>query len=182
MKQAELARRVGIDRQALWKIEHNQRAVRADELPAFVRELDLTAEQILGQKPLHGLAESEAVFIHEPEMSDTELRLARLLYPQGQADTMIVGAPSLILEGYAPGDRILVDQNRAPEIGDAVVVQVRDDETDTAETVLRCYRPPMLMPAAVEPIRFEPFLVEDSRVTVMGVIVNRYRPPEDRAA
>lgn len=181
ISQAELARRVGIDRQKMWKIETNRREIQPEEIPALQRELGLNLEQLLGQKPIRGFAESDVEYINEPDMTDVELRLARLLYPAGQADTLIVTTPALILNGYATGDRILVDRSRQPMPGENVICQIYDEEIGWAETILRCYRPPMLMPAAVE-TRYRAYSEEDPNVRILGVIVNRYQKPEVHAA
>ena len=181
ISQAELARRVGIDRQKMWKIETDRREIQPEEIPALQRELGLNLEQLLGQKPLRGFAESEAEYINEPDMTDLELRLARLLYPTGQADTLVVTTPALILNGYAIGDRILVDRKRQPSSGDNVVCQIYDEEIGWAETILRCYRPPLLMPAAVE-THYRAYPEDDPNVRIVGVIVNSYQKPEVHAA
>ncbi len=47
MTQEDLAEATGIDRDKIAKIETGRRAVAADELPAFARVFDLTADELL---------------------------------------------------------------------------------------------------------------------------------------
>lgn len=174
LSQAELAREVGLDRQQMWKIETNRRAVKLEEAPAFERVLGLDLEQITGQKPLESGPEGEARFVAEPDMSEQELRLARLLYPQGQTDMLIVTSPSLLLAGYVPGDRILVDREREPEEKDCVVCQLYDEETGWGPPLLRCYEPPFLIPHSVEG-HYRFFEESTHEIRILGVIVSRYQ-------
>lgn len=178
MTQEELAEKAGVTSgNAVSKMEAGIRQPKANEIPGLCSVLGLTPKQLLGEEPLTGLAEPEAVYVPEPELAAAEPAVARLLYPEGRADTMVVKAPTLILEGYAPGDHILVDGKREPKPGDCVVAQVYCDETGSSEIVLRVFDPPFLIPSTHEGRRFETYLMTD-QVKVMGVIVNRYKPPE----
>lgn len=150
----------------------------------FARALGVPPAAILEGAMVRGLGESEVSFVEEPDRDETDLRLANVLYPSGRADTMVVHSPSLLLRGYAVEDRILVDMARRPREGDAVVAQIYDDESGTAETVLRILRGGFLVAAATEE-RFQPLLVGDNHVQIKGVVVGRYSrplPPADKAA
>ena len=183
LKQAEAARLIGMEKNQLYKLETGRlKKIPPEHIPGLERVLKMTVAQMLGQQPLHGFTEPEARFLHEPDLGDLELRAARVLYPGRHADTMIVGAPSLLLKGYAPGDRILVDMALKPELGNCVVAQVYDEEVAAAETVLRVYQPPVLVPATADVGRFKTYVIDDSAVKIMGVIVNRYGPLQEQAA
>jgi transcriptional regulator with XRE-family HTH domain len=52
MKQKDLAQKVGIDRASLAQIENNKRALRAEEIAIFSRNLNVSADQLLGIEPL----------------------------------------------------------------------------------------------------------------------------------
>lgn len=142
--------------------------------------LEWSVMDLLGQEPAtpaipyqqQGMSEAEAIFIPEPELTDTDMRMARM-YPLGRADIMLVGSQSLLLRGYIPGDRILIDMNRKPSPGDAVVVQLYDDSTGTAETLLRIYKPPVLLPASADE-KYQMVTLGDNKATIKAVIVGRY--------
>lgn len=119
-----------------------------------------------------GMSEPEAIFVPESELTDIDMRMARM-YPVGRADIMLVGSQSLLLKGYIPGDRILIDMNRKPVSGDAVVVQVYDDNAGTADTLLRIYSPPVLLPASTD-AQYEMIAVGNDNATIKAVVVGRY--------
>lgn len=158
--------------------------IKPDWIRRFARALGVPPATLLEGAMVRGLGESEVSFVPEPDRDETDLRLANVLYPSGRADTMVVHSPSLILRGYAVDDRILVDMKRRPREGDAVVAQIYDDESGTAETVLRVLRGSFLVAAATEE-RFQPLLLGDNHVQIKGVVVGRYSrplPPADKAA
>ena len=53
-------------------------------------------------------AGSDVAALGEADLSETDLRLARLLHPAGGAETYEVRTPAVICAGIAPGARILV--------------------------------------------------------------------------
>lgn len=166
-----LAERVrGTSGEQMRKLEAGERRLTADWMARLARAFGVPAGALIGAP---GLAEPECRFVAESDVSETELRLARLLYPGRHADTMIVQAGALELRGYQPGDRILVDLERAPRDGDPVVAQLYDDAAAAAETVLRIYRPPLLLAHSTD-MRYEPLVLGDDHVAVMGVVVARY--------
>lgn len=52
LSQAELAEKVGLNREALSSIENNSRQIKADELCRFSDELGVSSDQLLGRTPL----------------------------------------------------------------------------------------------------------------------------------
>ena len=166
----------GLDSDKISKIELGRRQLSAAEAMRLIELYGAAAHEAAGLTPAAGLAESEVAYLGSGEQQEQHApTLATLLYPQGQADTMIVNARSLVLEGYVPGDRILVDIKRKPRHGNAVIIQVHDDQTGSAETLLRVYKPPHLLPASLDH-DFLPFMVDDGRINIMAVVVARYRP------
>ena len=87
---------------------------------------------------------------------------------------------ALELNGYLPGDVVLVDQTQMPQTGDAVCAQTNIDfRRGTAETAMRIYERVgaayALVAASMDPAFRAPIAVDD-RVTIKGVIVGMVRP------
>ena len=85
--------------------------------------------------------------------------------------TMRINTRALELEGYMPGDVIVVDLANGHSTGDVVVAQ-QYDESGEAETVLRIYDKPMLTARCTTPPK--PRLVDDD-VVIMGRVVALHR-------
>ena len=165
----------GLDGDKISKIERGIRDLSRREAIRLVDVYGPRAREAADFISAHGLAESEVGYIGSGSEERHAPTLATLLYPQGRADTMIVNSRSLVLEGYVPGCRILVDRDCKPRDGDVVVIQVNGDQTDSAKMLLRIYKPPHLVPAALSR-DFPPFVVGDERIDIMAVVVARYKP------
>jgi hypothetical protein len=77
--------------------------------------------------------------------------------------------------GYLPGDIVISDAAVQPYAGDAVVAQVYDLRSGTAETVFRVFEAPYLIAASADPALRKPLLVDNERVIVMGTITQSFR-------
>lgn len=77
--------------------------------------------------------------------------------------------------GYLAGDIIIADASVSPNAGDAVVAQVYDLRSGTAETMFRILEPPYLIAACSDPALRKPLLVDNERVIVMGTITQSFR-------
>lgn len=95
-------------------------------------------------------------------------------------DPWVMRTRALEHVGYMPGDILLVALNEKPQPRDAVCAQVYDWVTGKAETVMRIYEPPFLIPATSDPRLVKPFIVDDDMVVIKGVIVNAIRPRRAR--
>ncbi len=163
----------GLDGDKISKIERKIRDLSRRE---GIRLIDVYGERARDAAEFvsaGALVGSEVAYPGPDEACPHAPTLAMLLYPQGKAATMIVNARSMVLEGYMPGCRILVDLDRQPRLGDAVVVRVDDGPTGGAN-MLRLYKPPDLLAAALEQ-DFRPFREDDERIKIMAVVVARYR-------
>lgn len=98
------------------------------------------------------------------------------------ADWWSVETKLLNLEGYMPGDLVLVDLNETPRSGDVVVAQVTQSGNGKVETVFRKYEPPFLTCRTTEASYPRPELVDGERVIVMGVVVSAWRKRARNAA
>lgn len=77
--------------------------------------------------------------------------------------------------GYRAGDIVISDQSVLPHAGDAVVAQVYDVRSGTAETVFRILEAPYLVAASADPALRKPLLIDNERVIVMGTITHSFR-------
>jgi transcriptional regulator with XRE-family HTH domain len=74
------------------------------------------------------------------------------------------------------GDILLTDLMPEPRPGDTVLVQVYDDETGTAKTLLREFRPPVLLTR--EPGDDEPIIAtDDPRIRIAATVATVLRAP-----
>lgn len=91
-----------------------------------------------------------------------------------------VATDALDLEGYLPGDRVVVDMSVKPEPGDVVCAQVYNFQRGTAETVLRVYQPPFLVARSTSRrADTKPLFIDNERVVVRGTVIRMIR---ERAA
>jgi hypothetical protein len=81
--------------------------------------------------------------------------------------------------GYLPGDVVFVRMlatGEHPRPQDAVCAQVYDRQHGAAETIWRVYDPPYLVGAGHDRTAYKPMLVDNDRVTIVGVIAESFRP------
>lgn len=96
------------------------------------------------------------------------------------ADAWVIRSRALDVMGYMPGDIVIVEIGRPPQIGDIVCAQVNiDTKRGTAETVMRIFQRAgaslMLMAASNDPLLQQPIAVDD-RVEIRGVVIGLLRP------
>lgn len=96
-------------------------------------------------------------------------------------DWWLIKSRALDLEGYLPGDRVLVDLGERPHAGDIVVAQVISERGEP-ETVFRKFEPPFLFTRSTLPDSGKPILVDYERVSIMGVIVASWRDRKANAS
>lgn len=118
-----------------------------------------------------GFASDAAPWVPKPDDATAEpiRNMARSL-GAGVAgrDIWRVNSRVMILDGFAEGDFILVDQHASPKPGDAVIAQVYDWDRGTATTILRRYDPSVLTAASANPSEWKPLSTES--VKIMGVV------------
>lgn len=118
--------------------------------------------------PPAGFAEPELRRIEAPA-NESGLSAARA----GQ-DVWENRGVAMEMEGIMPGDHLLVDMNLAPRSNDIVIAQVYNDARGDAETVLRRYDPPFLLAAQAVRRPPKPLLVDNDRVVIRGVVIERW--------
>lgn len=82
---------------------------------------------------------------------------------------------SLVLAGYMPGDTVWADARIAPRDGDIVIAQNYDMQRATAETVIRVYKAPFLMTAAIGADERKPIMADGHQAIILGTITRSER-------
>jgi SOS-response transcriptional repressor LexA len=90
-------------------------------------------------------------------------------------DPWTIRTRALELEGYMPGDVVLVDLNATPKPGDVVCAQIYEWPVMRANTVMRVFHRAspvkLLLSRSLDPAFAQPYVVDDDRVVVKGVIL-----------
>ncbi len=89
-----------------------------------------------------------------------------------------VSNDAMKLSGVAEGDILVIDRKRTARAGDIVVAQLYDFRLGTADTIIRIYEPPYLIPNTDNPEHRRPLLVDNERVQITGVAVRQIRVRE----
>ena len=69
----------------------------------------------------------------------------------------------------------MVALGETPLSGDVVCAQIYDWSNGRAETVFRIFEPPYLLAASADPQFLRPFVVDDDKVQVKGVVIHTIR-------
>ena len=77
---------------------------------------------------------------------------------------------ALELEGYHPGDVMVVDLNRAAKPHDVVCAQIYAPDGSSARTIFRIYEPPYLIAMTRNVALRKPFAVDGDHCKIMGVV------------
>lgn len=130
--------------------------------------------------PIYGEAPSKAPDFSEAELASYTSEVptwwkVELAPKQG---IWQVNTRSLELAGVLPSDVIIVDSGTTPKAGDIVVARVLTGAS--AETVLRLYDPPYLLTDTADPrSKRKPELVDNVRVSILGVQIKLFRERKD---
>ena len=124
-----------------------------------------------------GFAEDAVPFDAESADPATSAAIRALIGSREQADSRTICSRALEGLGYLPGDIVIVDLRRNPVPGDVVCAQVSELDRSEPETVMRIYRPPVLVAATFDEQLQRLLWVDDPRVKIEGVVLrHRLRP------
>lgn len=135
-------------------------------------------EQSVHAKP-RGLAEVESARYDAEPLKVIDGAVKAMKGERNGIDPWVLKSRCLEGAGYLPGDVVLVDLNARPQPGDVVCAQVYD-RNGRAETVFRIFEDPFLVAATLDRTLFKPWLIDNDRVIVRGVVIASLR--ERRAA
>lgn len=168
VSQTQLAVVLGRDKSAITNLLQGKRKLKADEVIKIARFLNVPEAKVLGIESVApittssasaasflGMSEGEAIaFMAEPSQQllasgsifqkDGRYYLSEATKSTPNTIALEVKDRSLDLSGVMPGDVVIVEMGRPAKPDDVVVVQYYMN--DTAQTILRKYQPPFLLP------------------------------------
>lgn len=100
---------------------------------------------------------------------------------EGDGDWWEIRTRVLDLEGFLPGDRVLVSLREAARPGDIVVAQIITGNEEV-ETVFRKYEPPFLTARSTVSSQPKPVLIDPEKVSILGVVLSLQRDRRRPAA
>ena len=196
LSQKALAERAGMNQQKIHLLENQQQSLRVEQVPAIARALgvkpvDILPEFFVEDRSIPGeVSDVEAepfdldtlpaapppgVHVSPPRPDAAIAKAIDILIdnnPDRHAFTL--RSRALELEGYKPGDILIIDMKKPPRNGEIVCAQIYAGLDAT--TVFRQYMPPFLLPASRAKKYREPLLVDNMRVKIMGTVIHTLRP------
>lgn len=182
--QAELARLLKRDRAVITNLMYGRRNLKANEAVTIANYLNVPVSDLLGLGNAEALAEPSVIpFQHAPSAASRKSR--HIIKKKGAyfLETEHASGPkmfalevrdeSLNLAGFLPGDIVIADMDRPLVEGDVAVIQHYHEE-DNAETILRRYSPPLLLPHSTQP-QFVPLKEKDKSVRIVAPVVKLMR-------
>ena len=122
-----------------------------------------------------GFAESEAQPLQVAAQSQLAQIVDVLSRNRTNVDPWILKGRALEGAGYRPGDVVMVALGETPLSGDVVCAQIYDWSSGRAETVFRIFQPPYLVAASPDPQFLRPYVVDDDKVHIKGVVIHTVR-------
>lgn len=186
----EIGRELGRDRSIVSRIYVGRQKMSLDQAKVFARVLQVSLDEVLEHagalerdeiatpKPT-GMAEGDAApWQGAPsEKAKNEATAATLGGSKPGIDVWTVQNNAMILGGYLPGDKFLLDTNQSErcKAGDVVIAQKYDWQTGTAVTVLRRFDPPVLVAANTDPNDQRVLVVDGQNVVIKGKVIASWR-------
>ncbi|PWE50059.1 hypothetical protein DEM26_08905 [Thioclava sp. NG1] len=184
----DIARHLGRDRSVVSKIYTGQRSMTLDFARKFAEVLDVPLAEVLERAGVGtgvelksmapGISEGDAV-PWSPKENDRRRTptIAEAFGASAGVDIWRVQTGSMALQGYMPGDYMLVDTHQAERAknGDVVVAQIFDNAKNRAVTVLRRLETPVLVAASMEPGDRRVHVVDGINVVVRGKVIASWR-------
>lgn len=117
---------------------------------------------------------SQLVLVEGKAESQLLRALAALIGDRNGIEPWQLHTRALELEGFLPGDIVLVDRNASPAPGDAVYATVQE-RSGKADAVMRQYQPAgpvdLLVTRTTDPAAPPTLVVDRSRVVIRGVLL-----------
>lgn len=96
--------------------------------------------------------------------------IAALIGARSNLEPWVSRSDLLVAAGVLPGDILIVDAAARPAPGDIVHATLTRWQQTRAEVVVRLYEPPYLVPAAIDPRRRKPLLIDHDGVHITGPV------------
>lgn len=186
---ADIAAVRGLDRSVISKIYNGKQRMSLDWAKAFAQVLEVpladvlehagVADEATAQQLTPGFADGDATpFRGKPATTHRVTEQARIMgADRAGIDVWDITSRAMQLDGYMPGDHILLDTHQSEQCkaGDAVMAQVYDHTTGGATTIFRRYHPPVLVAASADPDDARVRVVDGDNVVIMGKVIASWR-------
>lgn len=184
----DIAEELGRDRSVVSRIYVGRQRMSLDQARVFSKVLDTPLDVILekagiadpeiGRQVSPGFADNDAVQFLPKDYSEN-MRSAAHAFGADRpgVDVWQVKKDSLVLNGYLPGDFIVVDTHAANRCGagDIVIAQQYNGKTGQANTILRRYEPPVLIAANSNPKDQRVLFHDGTNVLITGRVFASWR-------
>jgi hypothetical protein len=131
------------------------------------------------QKPgerIRSLTDAEATRYSSGDDALVDNLMKAAVGQQNAIDGWVLQSRALELEGYLPGDLLLVSRSEFAVPGDVVQAEIYDWKAGRHENVFRVYEPPYLVSASTDRRARRPMVVDQENVRLIGVVVGTLRP------
>lgn len=186
----DLGRAISRDRTVISKILSGQQRMTLDQARIFAEMLQVPLPEMIERSGLadRGTAQQLAPGFRESDVVPFEIgpklgtgatvqAIAELLGGNRPGvDVWQVKGEAMSLDGFLPGDFMVVDTTRAEraKAGDVVVAQVYTRE-GAAVTVLRRFEPPVLVAYTPDRSERRAYVVDNDNVAIRGLVVASWR-------
>lgn len=172
---ASLAKDAGLASNYLYRKRAEGTVLGATQIRMLSEHYDLPGPDTYLLPGAAGLSDEGARYDPATGDAGTGKVIETILDGRINASPWVLKTRALEGAGYLPGDIVVLDQGVSPRTGDAVVAQVYDLRTGSAETVFRVLEAPYLIAASADPALRKPLLIDNERVIVMGTITHSIR-------
>jgi transcriptional regulator with XRE-family HTH domain len=122
-----------------------------------------------------GFSESEARLLLPTETGPLSPIIRAAINGKANTDAWVLTSRALENIGYRFEDTLVVELGLAPAPQDIVCAQIYDWQHGRSETVFRIFQPPYLLAACNDPVLMRPLLVDETVVSIKGVVVLQLR-------
>ncbi|MEO1637747.1 MAG: helix-turn-helix transcriptional regulator [Pseudomonadota bacterium] len=185
----DIAAEMGRDRSVVSRIYTGQQPMSLQWAQAFSKVLQQPLPEILRRAGVmesegtpsvhHGFSEGDASIFQGPLAQSSRNNSVAELLGGGKpgVDVWKVETDALVLDGYLPGDLLLVDANQAERCraGDVVIAQRYHTTTGAATTLLRKFEPPVLLSSSGSPNHRRVLVVDNDVVMIRGKVIASWR-------
>lgn len=183
---ADFAREIGRDRTVASRILNGHQPIRPDQARKLAKMLGCDIQEVMVRAGIlhledvpttlsHRVGESEAALFALAEEASKHLSaVAKSLgADRPGVDVWQVSSSSMQLDGYLPGDLMLVDNRPSMRLraGDAVVAEVCDEQTGSPQIVFRRYEPPALLCRSALAPKESTLFLGGRNLTVKGRVI-----------
>jgi transcriptional regulator with XRE-family HTH domain len=123
-----------------------------------------------------GFSESEASPVIMSEAGALAPVIRSAISGRDNTDAWVLNSRALENLGYRAGDTLIVELGLQPSAQDIVCAQIYDWQNGRSETVFRLFQPPYLLAASNDSSLMRPLLVDETAVSIKGVVILQLRP------